>query len=67
MPKHAQFTKETIIRTCIDIIKTEGAEALTARSICKKLGCSVAPLFWAFENMDKLMSRESQPVPLPVS
>jgi len=56
MPKHAQFTKETIIRTCIDIIKAEGAEALTARSICKKLGCSVAPLFWAFGNMDQLMN-----------
>jgi len=55
MPKHAQFTKETILTSCIEIIRTEGATALTARSICKKLGCSVTPLFWAFENMEDLM------------
>lgn len=55
MSKRAQHTKETIVSTCIDIIRAEGADALSARSICKKLGCSVAPLFWAFGNMDELM------------
>jgi len=55
MSKHARFSKETIVNTCIEIIKTDGVDTLTARSICKKLGCSVAPLFWAFENMDELM------------
>lgn len=55
MPKHAQFTKESIIDASIDIIRANGAGALSARTICKKLGCSVAPLFWTFSNMEELL------------
>ena len=56
MPKQALYTKEVIVGTCLEIIRTDGTDALSARSICKKLGCSVAPLFWAFENMEELLS-----------
>ena len=55
MAKRAQFTRESIINTSIEIIRSDGAGALSARSICKKLGCSVAPLFWAFTNMEELL------------
>lgn len=54
MPKQVQFTKEIIIKAAIEIIRSEGIEALTARSLSKKLGCSVAPLFHKYSNMEEL-------------
>ena len=56
MPKPIKFTKDIIIRTCLNIVESQGSEALTARSICKKMGCSVAPLFRTFKNMDELIA-----------
>ena len=54
MPKQEQYTKEIIIREAIGIIRSDGIEALTARSLSKRLGCSVAPLFHKYENMEEL-------------
>lgn len=55
MPKQVQFTKEIIIKAAVEIVRTEGIEALTARSLSGKLGCSVAPLFNKYANMDELI------------
>lgn len=55
MAKRTRYTRESIINTSIEIIRSEGADALSARSICKRLGCSVAPIFWVFKNMDELL------------
>ena len=54
MPKQVQFTKEIIINAAIEILRSDGIEALTARSLSKKLGCSVAPLFHKYANMEEL-------------
>ena len=54
MPKQVQFTKEIIIQEAIEIIKAEGIGALTARSLSKRMGCSVAPIFHKFANMEEL-------------
>lgn len=56
MPKQASYTKDDIVNASIEIISEQGAEALTARAIGKVLGCSVAPLFRTFENMNDLMT-----------
>lgn len=55
MPRQIQFTKENIIKVSIEIIRSEGEDALSARSICKQMGCSVSPLFRAYTNMDEIM------------
>jgi len=55
MPKQVQFTKEDIVNASIEVIRSMGAESLTARVICKTMGCSVAPLFRTFSNMDELI------------
>ena len=55
MPKRTLYTRESIINTSIAIIRSEGTDALTARSISKRLGCSVAPIFWTFNNMEELL------------
>lgn len=56
MPKQVQFTKEIIINAAIEILRSDGIEALTARSLSKKLGCSVAPIFNKYANMEELMA-----------
>lgn len=54
MPKQVQFTKEIIIKAAIEILRSDGIDALTARSLSRKLGCSVAPIFNQYANMEEL-------------
>lgn len=54
MPKAIYYTKEKITGAVIDLIRKGGAEALTSRSIGKKLGCSVSPLFREYRNMEEI-------------
>ena len=55
MPPKNKFTKQQIIQAAIDIVREEGVFAVTARSIAAKLGCSVAPIFSIFANMEQLL------------
>lgn len=55
MPKQVQYTKEVIVNAGIEILRSLGAEALTARAIGNYLGCSVGPLFRTFTGMDELL------------
>ena len=54
MPKTVYYSKEKIIGAVIDIIRKNGSQSLTSRSISKKLGCSVSPLFREFKNMEEI-------------
>lgn len=54
MPKAVYYTKEKISKAVIDLIRKNGSESLTSRSIGKKLGCSVSPLFREYKNMEEI-------------
>lgn len=54
MPPKAKITKEDIIAASIYIVRENGADALNARSIAKKLGCSTQPIFSNYSSMDEL-------------
>ena len=54
MPAKRKIQKEDILKASISIISNEGLNALNARKIAKKLGCSTQPLFYIYENMDDL-------------
>ncbi len=54
MPPKFKYTREQIIEAGLKIAEMEGVEAVTARAVAAKLGCSVAPIFSVFENMDDL-------------
>ncbi|MGN1104830.1 MAG: TetR/AcrR family transcriptional regulator [Candidatus Coproplasma sp.] len=56
MPPKNKYTKQQIIDAAIEIVREEGALAVTARSVAAKLGCSVAPIFSFFEKMDELQA-----------
>jgi len=54
MPPKAKYTKEEVARSALDIIKEEGINALTARSLGARMGTSSRPVFTAFKNMDEV-------------
>ena len=54
MPAKRKTQKEDILKASISIISHEGLNALNARKLAKKLGCSTQPLFYIYENMDVL-------------
>ena len=54
MPRSAFFSKETIAAAGLEIIRRQGAGALTARALSKQLGCSLSPIFTVFEDMDEI-------------
>ena len=56
MPPKAKFTKEEIIATALAIVKEQGIEALTARSLAKKLESSARPIFTVFASMEEVQA-----------
>ena len=51
MPPKPKFTREKITEAALNIIRTRGAESLTARELGKALGSSPCPIFTLFAFM----------------
>ena len=54
MPPKVKVTKQDIIQTATNLVRTEGENAINARSIAKALDCSTQPIFSNFASMDEL-------------
>jgi AcrR family transcriptional regulator len=54
MPPKVKITKEDIVKTGIELIRANGAEAVNARSIASALNCSTQPIFSNFATMEEL-------------
>lgn len=54
LPPTAKFSKEEIIEAALHIVRLEGLEALTARTLGAKLGSSARPIFTVFKSMDEV-------------
>ncbi len=54
MPPKPQFTKQDIIEAAFTIACKEGFNGITARSISKQLGSSVAPIYVNFQTIEEL-------------
>jgi len=54
-PKETTFTREVVLRAALDVVRRQGWDALTTRSVSEKLGASVAPVYSAFGSMDSLL------------
>ena len=46
MPPKARITKEQVIDAAVEIVRTKGEDALTAKSLAGALKCSTQPIFW---------------------
>ena len=54
MPPKPKFTKDEIIKTALEIVRTDGFEALTSRELGTRLGSSARPIFTVFKNMEEV-------------
>jgi len=54
MPPKAKFTKGEIVEAALNIVKTDGFEALTSRALGTRLGSSARPIFTVFQSMDEV-------------
>ncbi len=54
MPPKTSVTREMVLRSSLDLVRENGLSELTARNIAQKLGCSTAPIYSTFSNMDEL-------------
>lgn len=62
MPPKTKFNSENIIETAFEIAKENGFSAITARSVAKRLGSSVAPIYVNFETIENLIEAVVQRV-----
>lgn len=54
MPPKAKFSKEEIVEAALEIVREEGFDALTSRTLGTKLGSSARPVFTVFRNMEEV-------------
>lgn len=54
MPPKAKFTRKEIIEAALGLVRTKGADALTARALGLCLGSSARPVFTVFRNMEEV-------------
>jgi len=54
MPPKPSITKEQILDAAFDIVRLEGVNQLTARSIAHKLRCSTQPVYRIYASMDEV-------------
>lgn len=54
MPKQVSITKEIVDQTAFELVRTQGMQALTARSIAEQVGCSTQPIYKVYKNLDEL-------------
>ncbi len=56
MPPRAKFSREEITDAAFAIVRAEGMQALTARSLGDALGSSARPIFTVFQNMEEVQA-----------
>lgn len=54
MPPKPRITREMILDAAFAIAREQGAEAVNARSIAERLGCSTQPVLYCFERMEDI-------------
>ena len=54
MPQKAKFTKGESIEAALNIVRTDGYEALTSRALGTYLNSSARPIFTVFKNMEEV-------------
>ncbi|HJB68585.1 MAG TPA: TetR/AcrR family transcriptional regulator [Candidatus Fournierella excrementigallinarum] len=54
MPPAAKVTREMVLQAALDITRRAGFEAVNARSVAARLGCSTRPIFTCYENMEAM-------------
>ena len=62
MPPTVRFNREAIVAAALEIAKEHGFYGITARSVARRLGCSVAPIYDNFATIEDLTNTVAQRV-----
>lgn len=54
MPPKTKIAPEDIVAAALEVVRANGAEALNARAVAKKLNCSTQPIFSNYSRMEDL-------------
>lgn len=54
MPPTKRIDKETIIDAALNVLRSDGMDAINARKLARILNCSVQPIFYNFKSMDEV-------------
>ena len=54
MPPKAKITKEMIVDAAFEIVRAEGVDKLTARTISEQLKCSTQPVLYYFTTVEEI-------------
>lgn len=54
MPAKKLVPRDAILKCAMDLLETDGSEALNARTLAKRLGCSTQPIYLSFSGMEEL-------------
>lgn len=54
MPPKIRISKEEIGRQAFELVRRQGIDALTAKSLARALNCSTQPIFWWFGTMQEV-------------
>lgn len=54
MPAKKLIPREAILSCAMELLESDGSEALNARTLAKRLGCSTQPIYLSFSGMDEL-------------
>ena len=59
---HIKFDKEIILEKSMEIAVEQGFASISVRNVAKKVGCSTAPIYTAFKNVDELVTKTKDKV-----
>lgn len=54
MPAKKQVTKDMILKAAMTLLKQDGYEAVTIKTLAKELKCSTQPVYLSFSGMEEL-------------
>ena len=54
MPKNIKISKEMILDSAVEIVRLYGMTKLSNRELANKLKCSIRPIYYQFENVEKM-------------
>ena len=57
MPPKAKITREMIIDAGFEVAREFGIEAVNARTVSEKLGCSTQPVMYHFKTIEDMKKR----------
>ncbi|MBO4915855.1 MAG: TetR/AcrR family transcriptional regulator [Oscillospiraceae bacterium] len=54
MPPKAKISKEMIVAAGLELVRSEGADALSVRAVAARLGCSTQPVMYHYDTVSSL-------------